>query len=241
MTAYRNKQAEISKRLDEDFRRYQSNKSHYYRLTSGELFAIPAKYQEFWSKRDYFAESLDPPSRVPVQDGLGFQFFLPDYSGYTFENFQDTFSAAKVHVLVTQVDPQEYEKNPGVYWEPKLTIQRRSTPAAPSIDTKNLEYKWGMTCYRSLLNHRESLECVGKRTTGQDVLWDVMDHPDMYQWFPNPQARTRYFTRDLVGGVQVTIRMHHSQIAHWREVDDFVWRSLSQWRVNAPALQQPNK
>lgn len=241
MTAYRNKQAEISKRLDEDFRRYQSDALHYYRLTSGEVFAIPSKYQEFWRNRDYFAESLDPPNRVPLQDGIGFGFFMPEYSGYTFGNFQETFSSARVDVLIKRVDPKEYEKNPGVYWEPKLTIQHRSTPEPSSIDVKNIEYKWSMTCYRSLLNRRTLLTCVGTRSTGQDVLWEVMDHANIYEWFPNPQAHTRYFTRDLAGGVQVSIRMHHSQIAKWREIDNFVWRSLAQWRVDVPAVQPPSK
>lgn len=232
----RAKLAVINKQLDIDFQRLQSDSLHYYRLTSGEVFAIPSNYQRFWQEPEYFARSLQPFDKVPLQGGIGFGFFMPDYSGYTLTNFRDTFSPARVDVLVTRVDPKEYEADPGAFLEPGLTLQRYSTEP-PIIDVKNPEHKWGMTCFRSLLNHREWLTCVGTRATGQDVLWNVMDHPDIYQWFPNPGAYVRYFTRDLAGGVEVSIRMHNSQIIHWREIDDFVWRSLAQWRVNAPTDQ----
>lgn len=231
---------EINEQLDIDFKKLQSDAMHYYRLTSGEVFAIPSKYQRFWQKPEYFARSLEPFDKVPLQSGIGFGFFMPDYSGYTLRNFKDTFSPARVDVLVSLVDAKEYEENPARFKEPSITI-RRLTTAPAIIDIENPERKWGMTCYRSLLNKRTGLDCIGARGNGQEVLWAVDDYPNTSLLPPNPQAETRYFTRDLAGGVQVSIRMHHSQIPHWRDIDDFVWRNLANWRVNAPAAQSTNR
>jgi len=110
-----------------DFKRLRGDAIHYYRLTSGEMFAIPSRYQQFWKEPERYVTAPRPLARVPMQDSIGFQFFTPGFSGYTPENYKDDFHPQRVNVLITVTDPKEFEANPGLYWEPQLVLTRLRT------------------------------------------------------------------------------------------------------------------
>src|SRR5579863_2518371 len=155
-----------------------------------------------------------------------FDFFLPDFSGYTLQNYRDETNENKVEVVYLHAgDPHEAEPDaPGEY--PPNMLKRLLKDA---FDPASYEDKYGLRCYRSrTLANRAA--CYGKRggADGEDILLYVPQPPfppDLY-----PQIQARYFSREY-GGVRMAWRTHVTNLPRWREIDTQIWKFVVAWKV----------
>jgi len=159
-----------------------------------------------------------------------FDFFLPDFSGYTLQNYRDETNANKVEVVYLHAgDPHEADPDaPGEY--PPNMLKRLLEDA---FDPAAYEDKFGLRCYRGrTLANRAA--CYGKRDgpAAEDILLYVPQAP-----FPpdvSPQIQARYFSRQY-GGVRIAWRTHVKNLARWREIDTQIWKFVEAWKLAAPA------
>lgn len=159
-----------------------------------------------------------------------FDFFLPDFSGYTLQNYRDETNENKVEVVYLHAgDP--HEADPGAPGEYPPNMLKRLLQ--DSFDPAAYEDEYGLRCYRgrTLANR---LACYGKRdgSGGEDILLYVPQAP-----FPpdvSPQIQARYFSRQY-GGVRIAWRTHVKNLARWREIDAQIWKFVEAWQVVVPA------
>lgn len=220
----------------QDVVRYRNDLPNYYRLTNGELFAIPSKYQQFWLGRERQIQSLEPPNRVPVQDHLNFQFFMPDFSGYTTENFSDQFSKERISVRVQIKSRAQWDADEDIRSKPDELMAVFTKPGYRLVDLDNPELRWSMTCYRSTGMDRQFLYCFGVRSNGNNLVWHAHDYIDPKQSPPYPQAYTNYHSNDIAGGLAISIHMNTHQMPYWQAIDDFLRARLRAWRISNSQL-----
>ena len=159
-----------------------------------------------------------------------FDFFLPDASGYTLDNYRNDADPNKVEVVYVHAgDP--HEADPGAPGEYPPNMLKRALKEL--LDARHPRELYGLRCYpgRLFVNR---LTCFGRRGAepGEDIMLTVLVPP-----YPAdaglPMFQARYFSRRY-GGVRIEWRAHVSQLAHWREIDARVWKLIDAWKV-APA------
>ena len=101
------------------------------------------------------------------------------------------------------------------------------------LDAKHPREQYGLRCYPGrVLTGR--ITCFGPRGAepGEEIMLTALVPPYPAEaGFPMFQAR--YYSKRY-GGVRIEWRAHVSQIAHWREIDERIWKLIEAWRV-APA------
>jgi hypothetical protein len=159
-----------------------------------------------------------------------FDFFLPDFSGYTLQNYRDEANPSKVEVVYLHAgDPHEADPDtPGEY--PPNMLKRLLTDA---YNPAAYEDQYGLRCYRSRVPTNR-LACYGKRdgAGGEFILLYVPQPPFPPDAFPQIQAR--YFSKQY-GGVRIAWRTHVRNLPHWHEIDMQIWKFIEAWNVAAPA------
>jgi hypothetical protein len=159
-----------------------------------------------------------------------FDFFLPDFSGYTLQNYHDETNENKVEVVYLHAGgPHEAETDaPGEY--PPNMLKRLLEEA---FDPAAYEDKYGLRCYRGR-TLADRAACYGKRdgSDGEDILLYVPQPPFPPDLFPQIQAR--YFSREY-GGVRIAWRTHVKNLPRWRAIDTQIWKFVAAWKVAAPA------
>ena len=163
-----------------------------------------------------------------------FDFFLPDFSGYTLQNYRDEANPSKVEIVYLHgSDPHEADPDaPGEYPPNMLKRLLKDTfnPAA-------YEDRYGLRCYRGRVI-TDRLACYGRRygAGGEDILLYVPQPP-----FPQdvpPQIQARYFSKQY-GGVRIAWRTHVKNLPRWREIDTQIWKFIEAWKVSAAAQPTP--
>jgi hypothetical protein len=164
-----------------------------------------------------------------------FDFFLPRFSGYTLQNYQDEFDQNKVEVVYLHAgDPHEAEPDaPGEY--PPNMLKRALQDSVNPDDHKDT---YGLRCYQGRVPS-DRITCYGRReeTAREDIM--------LYASFPPyaagvtfPLMQARYFSKRY-GGVRIAWRTHVSNLSRWREIDTQIWKFIDAWNVvPAPAPSQ---
>jgi hypothetical protein len=162
-----------------------------------------------------------------------FDFFLPDFAGYTLQNYRNEANPDKVEIAYLHgSDPHEADPEaPGEY--PPNMLKRLLNGA---FDPSAYEDKYGLRCYRGRAS-TDRLACYGKRARaggagGEDILLYVPQPPFPPDVFPQIQAR--YFSKRY-GGVRIAWRTHVRNLPRWREIDTQIWKFIESWRVSTPA------
>jgi hypothetical protein len=184
----------------------------------------------------YWRYAINPvrPPRVPVLPHtdhfeVQFDFFRPDFSGYTLQNYRNDSDENKVEVIYLHAgDPHEADPDaPGEY--PPNMLQRLLKDA---FDAAAYEDQYGLRCYRGR-TLTDRLACYGKRDGpgGEDILLYVPQAPFPPGVFPQIQAR--YFSRQY-GGVRIAWRTHVKNLPRWREIDAQIWKFVEEWKDASP-------
>jgi hypothetical protein len=207
------------------------------KLTDKLILAIPPQYQKFWIQQDYVIRAPAKPDHIPLAPVVGFSFFLPDFSGYTPNNYENDFDEDRVDVVSLEpADPKQAEPGaPGFY--PPNTIKRLI-----AVGTKGEPQDlYGLKCYRSIGDFQNKLWCYGRADDriSEDILLYVYVPPfDRYTAFPIMQAT--YFTKRH-GGLQITWNTHSNNFSRWHDIDAQIWKFIDAWNIAGPAGSKTKK
>jgi len=203
------------------------------KITDTLVLAIPLQFERS-------AVGDDKAPRSPFSGAAGrtevrFDFFLPDFSGYTLQNYRNDFAENKVEVIYLHAgDPHEADSGaPGEY--PPNMLKRMLQDQLNPHDYKDM---YGLRCYKGrVLTDR--LTCYGRRdaAAGEDILLYV---PLAQDAAPNsfPMLRANYFSRRY-GGVRIAWRTHVRNLPRWQDIDAQIWKFIAAWNVAPPPGQAP--
>ena len=198
------------------------------KITDSLVLAIPLQFQ-----RSAIEDGRAPRSPFPGISGrteVRFDFFLPDFSGYTLQNYRNDFDENRVEVVYLHAgDPHEADPDaPGEY--PPNMLKRSLKDLLNPNDYKDM---YGLRCYRGrVLTDR--LTCYGRRdqAAGEDILLYVPVAPFPPQ-MTFPTIKANYFSR-LHGGVRIAWRTHVNNLPRWHDIDAQIWKFIDAWNVAPP-------
>ena len=197
-------------------------------ITAALILAIPLQYERSAVEDGKAARSPFPG--VSGRTEVRFDFFLPDFHGYTLQNYRNDFDENKVEVVYLHAgDP--HEADPGAPGEYPPNMLKRLL--GDFLDPKAYKDMYGLRCYQGrVLTDR--LACYGPRDQApkEDILLYV---PVAAEGSPNafPMLKANYFSRRY-GGVRIAWRTHLRNLPRWHEIDAQIWKLIEAWNV-APA------
>ena len=206
------------------------------KVTDQLILSIPQQYERSAINHGKPARALISvqSDRAEVQ----FDFFLPDFSGYTLQNYKNEADENKVEVVYLHAgDPHEAEPDaPGEY--PPNMLKRALQDLLNPDDYKDL---YGLRCYRGrMLGDR--LSCYGRReeVSREDIMLYALV-PPYAAGVTFPMLQARYFSKRY-GGVRIAWRTHVRNLPRWHEIDAQIWKFIDAWNVApAPAADGVNR
>jgi hypothetical protein len=211
------------------------------KITDTLALAIPLQYE-----RSAVGDEKAP--RSPFADAAGrtearFEFFLPDFHGYTLQNYRNEFDENKVEVVYLHAGgPHEADPDaPGEY--PPNMLKRL---LGDFLDPKAYKDMYGLRCYQGRVV-TDRLACYGRRDAAaeEDILLYV---PLAADTSANtfPMLKANYFSRRY-GGVRIAWRTHVRNLPRWHDIDAQIWQLIEAWNVTsattleeAGGVQQPH-
>src|SRR6516225_9310021 len=159
------------------------------KITDTLVLAIPLQFERSAVGDDKAPRS--PFTGVAGRTEARFDFFLPDFSGYTLQNYRKDFDENKVAVIYLHAgDPHEADPDaPGEY--PPNMLKRS---LQEHLEPKDYKDMYGLRCYKSrVLTDR--LTCYGRRdqASGEDILLYVPVAPYPPQ-MTFPAIKANYFS-----------------------------------------------
>lgn len=215
-----------------DYHRYwPQGRPALFKLKDNLILAIPPQYQQFWYQRDKVVRAPAAPSAIPQVPLIGFDFFMPGFSGYTPENYRRDFDENKVDVV--ELEPADLAQTapdtPGEY--PPNMLKRA---LGSILDPNNYKDIYGLRCYRWLswiAGGRDRMTCYGRRddSTGEDIMFYANTPPyEPGTRFPLMQAE--YFSKRY-GGLRIVWRTHVTNLPRWRDIDTQIWKFIDSWNI----------
>jgi hypothetical protein len=194
------------------------------KITDQLTLAIPLKYE-----RSAIEPGGPPPPPVAQQSGHGevhFDFFLPDFSGYTLGNYRNDSDPNKVEVVYVHAG-NPHEADPGAPGEYPPNMLERSL--GETLDPDHYQDRYGLRCYQGRAS-TSRITCYGRRdAAGEDIMLTALVPP-----YPSdvafPEMQARYFSRRY-GGVRISWRTHVRNLPRWQEIDAQVWKFIGGWNV----------
>jgi hypothetical protein len=203
------------------------------KITATLVLAIPLQYERS-------AVGDDKAPRSPFAGAAGrtevrFDFFLPDFHGYTLQNYRNEFDENKVEIVYLHAgDSHEADPDaPGEY--PPNMLKRLLREFLNPSQYKDM---YGLRCYQGrVLTDR--LTCYGPRDQAlkEDILLYVPVAPEPS---PNsfPMLKANYFSQSY-GGVRIAWRTHVRNLPRWHDIDAQIWKLVEAWKVAPPAPDSP--
>lgn len=168
---------------------------------------------------------------------LPFSLFLPDYGGFTKENWQKGwFDRRRIDVVeLKQVDKTAIVPHtelgsaviqPAGYGEPRARFENRRK----SLEAKPSFREYGLEGYLRK-NKTRGATWTGTRTNGEFFFFEASLAPGQEAPFPDykPLCDVRYYSEKE--DLYISYRYFQEHISKWREIDDSVWRKIGDWKV----------
>jgi hypothetical protein len=201
----------------------------YFKFSDGLIFAIPPQYQPFWLRswplqRDQVARDLKNVVNTKPTGTLAFQFFLPNFSGYSLDNYLIDFHPARLNVIIYSA--KNYSQR---YFAENI---KRNLADAGLLKLNSQITRYDATCYRDMRDSRDHREyCFGRGEHG-DVVMSVI-FPPYRVGVVNPLISARYSSMKF-GGIDVRWigRMEHFHL--WQSIERKIWELLDEWRIDLP-------
>lgn len=212
------------------------------------ILAIPPQHHQFWTQRHWLTgidSSFRPPmalSKLPYAKSAGFTMHMPDFAGYTPDNYLKDFDENRVEIVYIMPAPMSYMEPgaPGSY--PPNVFPRVATGPFRAFDPEKYEEKFGLRCYERLDRTSDTQYCYGRRDSDLDeyLLLYVMVPPyERHHVFP--MMTTSYFSPKY-GGLEIAWRSHMNNWPRWREIDAQIWKYIDAWNIapkTPPAASSP--
>jgi hypothetical protein len=210
--------------------RLYSTKAIRFRL-GGRRYSVPVNY--FTPKGRDEPESGD-------SEGFGFTLFLPNFVGYTKDNWKDPFDRRLVKVIevkpvdklaiVTLTDGTSRRVSPSSYGESKARFENRK----PRLESQPSFSLYGLTGYRYKGGGATpGIVWTGTRSNGEFFFFesplapDQPVRPDVYP--THPHCKTEYYSEQEDLFILYIYSQDH--IAKWKEIDDAIWAKIHSWRM----------
>jgi hypothetical protein len=196
------------------------------KITEQLILAVPLPYERS------AIEPGGPPAPPPGQSAHGevhFDFFLPDFSGYTLQNYRNDSDPNKVEVVYVHAG-NPHEADPDAPGEYPPNMLKRSLQQI--LDPNRYQDQYGLRCYQGRVV-TSRITCYGPRdAAGEDIMLTTLVPPYAADvTFPEMQAR--YFSKRY-GGVRVSWRTHVRNLPRWREIDTRIWKFIDAWNIAPP-------
>jgi hypothetical protein len=209
----------------EPLRAWPQGRSAPVRITDQLTLSVPLAYELSAIDRDPRAP---PPSpRSFAHQEAQFDFFLPDFSGYTLQNYKNDSDPHKIEVAYLHAG-NPHEADPGAPGEYPPNMLKRAL--AEWLNASHYEDQYGLRCYEWRVPSAR-LTCYGPREGGEDIMLTTLQPP--YAPGDFPQLQARYFSRRY-GGVRIAWRTSVQNLPRWREIDAQIWRFIDAWNIAAP-------
>lgn len=212
--------------MDSEYARHWPGEAALFKLRDGLTLAIPPMYQEFWLQGDQVTRTPTPKERAPKVRLIGFDFFLPDFSGYTPTNYRRPFHEDRIKVVHIEAVEPHADGRPPDYSDVDGAIRRLSGIA---LVPDRFDETHGLRCFANPSPSSSHRTCLGERHTGERMLLDITV-PPYGAGVTNPMMQARYHTR-LHGGLQVVWRASMKHFSRWREIDQQIWKFVDAWNV----------
>jgi hypothetical protein len=213
------------------------------KLKDNLVLAIPPQHSQFWAQRhwltgrDMVPRPPTPIEKLPYADLTGFVMHMPDFEGYTPDNYLKDFDENRVWIVNISAAPMSYMEPdaPGSY-PPNSLGRRIHYKFIP--DPEKYEQKYGLRCFERKDLSEENQTCYGKRDSDIDehLLLDITIPP--YRMSTRfPMMSTKYFSPKY-GGLEIAWRTHMNNFPRWREIDAQIWKYIAAWNIapqNSPA------
>ncbi|WP_067262749.1 hypothetical protein [Methylovorus sp. MM2] len=219
---------------ENDFQKSWTGKPYWIRLENNLVFKIPAQFTAFWILKDHpeIILSESRPASVPLVIALGFSMFMPNFQGYTADNFLNEFDENEIKVL--SIEPASGASTepgaPGSY--PPNQFYRLQKYGV--IDPSKFEDKYGLRCYDEKPFDKDMGPiqiCYGMRDASLDEYIPLRVYMPPYSVNAKfPIMQTTYFTKKY-GGLEITWRAHAKHFSHWKEIDSQISKYIDQWNM----------
>lgn len=198
-----------------------------YKLNDKLILAIPPQYQKFWVQDGSVVREFKSLEQLAQTKIVGFSFFLPDFSGYTPDNFRQDFDTSRVDVVsIEPADPRQADPDAPGSWPPNMIkrVLKAGVVGAP-FD------RYDLKCYHTVGAFPFMVTCYGMSDARheENILLRV-DLPPYIDYVKFPIMQALYFTKRY-GGLQVLWRTSASNFARWREINDQVWKFIESWNI----------
>lgn len=221
---------------DSEYGKWWTGQPALFKLSDTLLLQIPPMYQKFWIQRDKVTRAPADLDKIPKGGLIGFEFFMPDFSGYTPYNYESEFHEDRVQVVyVEHVGMGAEQPGASGYFPPNMF--QRITTGVGSINQERYEERFGLRCYEKRPNDMDNQVCYGVRdaTVGEFILLDITVPPyNISTRYPHMQAR--YFS-PRYGGMNIVWRSHMKHFERWRDIDVQIWKFIDAWNIAKPVLQ----
>lgn len=198
---------------------------------SGKKYSVPVNY--------FTAKGRDNPD-AGESKGFGFFLFLPDFGGYTKDNWKDPFDKRLVRVLqLKAVDKFEIVKltdgtnrrvSPANYGEPKARFELRRS----RLETEPAFRLHGLQGYRHKGSGTPDVIWTGTRSNGEFFYFETPLAPDQpvrpHVYPTHPHCKVQYYSE--VEDLFIFYIYSQDHIAKWKEIDDAIWGKIRGWRVS---------
>jgi hypothetical protein len=200
-----------------------------YKLNKSLILAIPPQYQKFWIQGGSVLRDRKQLEQAPDTQIVGFSFFLPDYSGYTANNFQQDFDTSRVDVVsIEPANPRQADPGAPGFWPPNM-IKRvlKVGIVGEPFD------RYGLRCYHTVVAPKSPVTCYGVSDAGhgEDILLEVFLPPYSNDYITLPLMQAVYFTKRY-GGLQLIWRTSADNFSHWREINLKIWNFVETWNIS---------
>jgi hypothetical protein len=213
------------------FRYWPQGRPAMAKLNDNLILAIPPQYQKFWRQKDDVDRAPMAIEKIPLAPVVGFSFFMPDFSGYTPDNYATTFVPDRIDVVSLEPsDPRQVEPDAPGYYPPNMI--KRIIRAGVKGDSQDL---YGLKCYHTVGRQSDVLTCYGRRDDKrqEDIMLEVYV-PPYERGLVNPSMQARYFTTRY-GGLTLVWNTHSKNFPRWHDIDAQIWKFIDSWNIAGSA------
>jgi hypothetical protein len=166
------------------------------------------------------------PSEIHQVPLVSFQFFMPDFAGYTTQTYDKEFQENRVDVIELQpADPRQTAPGASGSYPPNMLKRLLRGLLKPN----DYEDRYGLRCYRWISGSHAT--CYGRRDEmgEEDIILD-MDVPPYSPATRFPLMQAEYFS-GRYGGVRIFWRTHVKKFSHWHVIDSQIWKFVDSWNI----------
>jgi hypothetical protein len=231
-SALRERMKQAEERDAQEIEKLYSTKPIRFRMASHE-YVVPVNY--------FTPKGRDEPNETAESKGFSFFLFLPDYGGYTKENWREGwFDQRLIEILeIKPIDKNAMipfslgghkKAEPENYGEPKARFQNRKR----SLEEKPSFKLYGLEGYRrkgSTPTGTAGITWTGTRSNGEFFFFESSSAPgeSLQSGITYPSCRAQYYSEKEA--LFIAYRYSQNHIEKWREIDDAIWAKLHSWHV----------